>query len=69
MGDEESLRAIVGYVDSVAEAGGLLPGLKGLVIEPWERDAIEDATGPQREYRGSEGSWHDYDLAARRKLH
>ena len=44
VGSTGSLKAMVGYLDQITEGNGLAPGLLGRVVEPWERDSMEDGT-------------------------
>ena len=62
VGTEGQLRALLQFLDGVATAAGLEPGLAGVVAEPWERLTVDDGTGPGRDYRGEE-TWHDRDRA------
>lgn len=42
---EVPTRALLEFLDDAAATGGLEPGLRGRVAEPWERIATEDGTG------------------------
>ena len=44
VGSDGSLKAILGYLDQITEKNDLPPGLLGRVVEPWERDSMEDGT-------------------------
>ena len=44
LGQRLGSSAVLNYLDGVAERGGLAPGLRGVVPEPWERTAIVDGT-------------------------
>merc|ERR1712187_971969 len=43
MGLVETQRAMLGYIDGLVAAGGLRPW-RGVVPEPWEREAEDDGT-------------------------
>ena len=43
--NEIPTRAMLDFLDDAASAGGMNPGLAGLLAEPWERVAMEDGTG------------------------
>ena len=60
VGTEAALRSLLGYVDGVTSGVGLEPGLLGVVQEPWERQSVDDGTGPGRDYRGKQ-TWAEVD--------
>ena len=43
--NEIPTRAVLDFLDDAASAGGMNPGLAGLLAEPWDRVAMEDGTG------------------------
>jgi hypothetical protein len=60
VGTEAALRSLLGYLDGVTSGAGLEPGLLGVVQEPWERQSVDDGTGPGRDYRGKQ-TWAEVD--------
>ena len=64
VGTDGQLRALLQFLDGIATAAGLEPGLAGILVEPWERLTVDDGTGPGRDYRG-EVTWHDRDRVER----
>ena len=44
LGERENAEPLLAWLDGVAEASGVVPGLKGVVKEPWERAALVDGT-------------------------
>ena len=57
-GARKPTKVMLRALDEAAEKGGLLPGLKGRVLEPWERRATVDGTlWPQEDQVGANQEW------------
>ena len=50
LGERENAAPLLAWLDKVAAQAGITPGLKGVVPEPWERDALVDGTSAPARY-------------------